>query len=76
MKQKLIPQFQVGILEGNCMSFSSLTLCRAVEGMVKEALNPSHPLPPPPHKKRFRRAERLTLQCRNYCNYYSSLKLI
>ena len=25
------------------MSFSSLTLCRAVEGMVKEALNPSHP---------------------------------
>ena len=31
------------------MSFSSLTLCRAVEGMVKEALNPSHPLPPPPH---------------------------
>ena len=28
------------------MSFSSLTLCRAVEGMVKEALNPSHPLPP------------------------------
>ena len=31
------------------MSFSSLTLCRAVEGMVKEALNPSHPLPPPHH---------------------------
>ena len=44
MKQKLIPQFQVGILEGNYMSFSSLTLCRAVEGMVKEA----KPLPPPP----------------------------
>ena len=28
------------------MSFSSLTLCRAVEGMAKEALNPSYP---PPH---------------------------